>query len=170
MQKHPTVNAARLMVGTILAVTVVSCTSTHPSRQLWPPDGNLWLSWSQSERRTYMFGMLEGYGAARHDACLTADQLFEVGQPHRLGDETHPTEVPSGRCLAATDTYSHFQMSDFSEARYDSYVNEVTEFYTRYPKYRKVLFPLLFDHLRDRNFKTVDQLAAMAEAHVFDLS
>ena len=33
-------------------------------------------------------------------------QLFEVGQPHRLGDKDHPTEVPSGRCLAHHGEFS----------------------------------------------------------------
>lgn len=65
-----------------------------------------WLSWTPVQRTAYVQGFADGYMIGFHNACDLADQLFETGQPHRLGDEHHPTEVPSGRCLAHRGEFS----------------------------------------------------------------
>jgi hypothetical protein len=96
------------------------------------------------------------------DACNAADELFEVGQPHRLGDEHHPTEIPSGRCLEHMDR-------EFSKVRFvksgtdgGAYTSVVTDFYTKYPEYKGIPFTTLLLLLSDKKHKTVEELYEMA--------
>jgi hypothetical protein len=125
--------------------------------------GGEWLSWNPNERNRYIFGYLDGYLLARNRACDATDHLFEVGMSHRLGDDQHPTEIPSGRCLAAVDTYSRFKginpTLDFSV-----YADPITEFYTKHPEYQGVPFPFLMEFLSDKKCSTADQLYQMALA------
>jgi hypothetical protein len=123
--------------------------------------GGEWLSWTRSERNRYVYGFLDGYMLARMRACNAADDLFEVGQPHRLGDEQHPTEVPSGRCLASVDTYSRFKYTN-SAVDISVYANPITEFYTKHPEYQGIPFPFLMEFLSDKQCSTADELFQMA--------
>ncbi len=146
-------------IGAVVIITVI-CMGTQVS-----PDqierGGQWLSWSVNERDAYVEGFISGYLKARLIACNSADQLFEVGQPHRLGDEQHPTEIPSGRCLASMDTYSKYKYADFAFDN-SAYTKVVTEFYTTHPEYTGVPFPSLMELLSDKKYKTADQLYQMA--------
>jgi hypothetical protein len=124
--------------------------------------GGEWLSWTTSERNRYVYGFIDGYLQARQRACAAADDLFEIGHAHRLGDEKHPTEVPSGRCLASVDTYSRFRYID-STADLSVYANPITEFYTKHPAYQGVPFPFLLDFLSDKKCSSSDELFQMAQ-------
>jgi len=110
-----------------------------------------------------MYGYLDGYLLARNRACDVADDLFEVGMPHRLGDDQHPTEIPSGRCLAVVDTFSRYKFKD-SSLDVDVYVKPITEFYSKHPQYQAVPFPFLMEFLSDKKCSTADQLYQMALA------
>jgi hypothetical protein len=123
--------------------------------------GREWLSWNKNERNRYVYGYLDGYMLARARTCDAADELFEVGMPHKLGDEQHPTEMPSGRCLAAVDTYSRFKYKD-SKVDLSVYANPITEFYTKHPEYLGIPFPFLMEFLSDKKCSTADQLYEMA--------
>ena len=158
-----------LLLAGLLAIVLSGCSKPKlTSDQRFK--GDEWLSWSPAERHIYVVGMIDGYLRARLDACRTADDLFEVGKPHRLGHGNDPGEFPSARCLAATDTYSRFRAGDFSDSSTDTYTSVLTQFYEKYPQYRMLPFPLLADYLRDRNFKTADQLADIARRHGFHIS
>jgi len=123
--------------------------------------GGEWLSWTTSERNRYVYGFIDGYLQGRLIACEAADQLFEVGQPHRLGDDQHPTDIPSGRCLASVDTYSRFKYIS-SGGDLSAYTNPITEFYTKHPEYQGVPFPFLLKYLSDNKCTTADELFRMA--------
>jgi hypothetical protein len=123
--------------------------------------GGEWLSWTPRERNRYVYGYLDGYLVARNRACDAADGLFKVGMPHRLGDDQHPTEIPSGRCLAAVDTFSRYKYSD-STLDVSIYAVPVTEFYTKHPEYQGVPFPFLMEFLSDKKCGTADELYQMA--------
>jgi len=124
-------------------------------------EGGEWLSWSANERNRYVDGFISGYLKARLTACNAADNLFEVGQTHRLGDDQHPTEVPSGRCLAVVDTYSRYKYLN-SSINFTAYTNVITEFYTKHPEYEGIPFPHLIEVLSDKKCSTADQLYQMA--------
>jgi hypothetical protein len=143
-----------------VALLLVSCRAAKVrSEQL--ERGGEWQSWTPSERNRYVYGFIDGYLLARMRACNAADDLFEVGQPHRLGDEEHPTEVPSGRCLASVDTYSRFRYIN-STVDISVYANPITEFYTKHPEYQGIPFPFLMEFLSDKKCSTADELYQMA--------
>ena len=78
-----------------------------------------------------------------------------------MGDEQHPTEFPSGRCLASVDEYSRFKYTD-STIDFSAYVNPITEFYTKHPEYGGILVPSLMEFLSDKKCSTADELFQMA--------
>ena len=109
-----------------------------------------------------MAGFIDGYIKGTHHACNLADDLFEVGQPHRLGDEHHPTEAPSGRCLARSKVYSQFRLTD-SGPDFSAYTTVITNFYSRHAEYQGIPYIYLLDFLSDSEFKTAEQLYQMAK-------
>jgi hypothetical protein len=123
--------------------------------------GGEWLSWSPRERATYVNGFITGYLQGSHEACEVAEQLFgEPGKMYSLGDEHHPSEMPSARCLSRMQTYSK-QFAD-SGVNPSAYVDVITEFYTKHPEYRAIPFANIMDALSDSRYKTADQLHQMA--------
>jgi hypothetical protein len=122
--------------------------------------GGEWLSWSPEKRATYVDGFITGYQLGSHNACVVAEELFgEPGKMYRLGDEHHPSEMPSARCLARMETYSKVKFTD-SGVDLSAYTDVITEFYTKHPEYRGIPFGNLMDSLG--RYKTVDQLCQMA--------
>jgi len=122
--------------------------------------GGEWLSWSEGERNTYVVGLITGYRVASLRACNAADQLFEIGQPHRLGDQQHPSEMPSARCLARVDSYSKCESGT---TNCSAYAKTITEFYTKHPEYQDLPFPELMEFLSDGKSNTADQLYEVAQ-------
>ena len=149
-------------IGSI-AFLMISCRAERVHTEQIERGGGEWLSWTTSERNRYVYGYLDGYLLARNRACDVADDLFEVGMPHRLGDDQHPTEIPSGRCLAVVDTFSRYKFKD-SSLDVDVYVKPITEFYSKHPQYQAVPFPFLMEFLSDKKCSTADQLYQMALA------
>jgi hypothetical protein len=125
--------------------------------------GGEWLSWNQTERDRYVYGFLDGWMKSRMTACRETDELFEVGQAHHMGDDQHPTDIPSGRCLAAIDTYSRYKYTN-STLDVSSYSKPITEFYAKHPEYAQIPFPFLLEYLGDKKCKTSDELYQMALA------
>jgi hypothetical protein len=116
--------------------------------------GGEWLSWSPGERSTYINGFISGYLRGSHEACLAANDVFEVGKPHRLGND------PAARCEARLDTYSKFRTGSGPDPTF--YTQVITDFYTKHPEYQGVPFVYLLLFLTDRQYKTDDQLYQMA--------
>ena len=145
----------------MIALLLISCKADKIQLEPWERGGD-WVSWTQSERNSYFIWFLDGYLMARHTACIAADSLFEVGKPHRMGDEQHPTEYPSGRCLASVDEYSRFKYIN-SMVDLSAYTIPVTEFYAKHPEYRGILIPSLMGFLSDKQCSTSDQLFQMAQ-------
>jgi hypothetical protein len=125
--------------------------------------GKQWLSWSTAERTAYVNGYISGYLTGRLRACNATDDLFEVGQPHRIGDGAHPSEIPSARCLSAVDIYSKGRLTS-SGPHLDVYTQVITEFYERHPEYRNVPFTYLMEQLTDKNYKSAEQLYDLARS------
>jgi hypothetical protein len=149
-------------IGVIVILVVVICVAA----QVRPDQldrGGEWLWWSPEQRTTYVDGFITGYVQGSHSACEVADQLFEVAKPHRLGDEQHPSEVPSARCLARMQEYSKARYTDASGPDFGAYADVITEFYTKHPEYQGIPFVDLMKSLSDRNYKTADQLYQMAQ-------
>lgn len=121
--------------------------------------GGEWLSWTDGQRATHVSGFISGYREGVHSACEVAEKLFtEPGKMYRLGDEHHPSEMPSARCLA--------RMGEFSKARFTEekgpdltlYTDPITEFYSKHPDYEAVPFDELLLFLADGKCDTADQL------------
>jgi hypothetical protein len=154
--------SSKYLLGvTAVVLLLISCKAEKVRPEPFGSGGE-WLSWTQSERNRYVIGFLDGYLMARHTACIAADSLFEVGQPHRMGDDQHPTEYPSGRCLASVDEYSRFKYID-SMVDLSAYTIPITEFYAKHPEYRGILVPSLMEFLSDKKCSTSDQLFEMAQ-------
>jgi hypothetical protein len=100
--------STKCLAGIAVVVLLLTSCKANKIRPELLERGNEWMSWNTAERNRYVLGYVDSYLTARHTACVAADTLFEVGQTHRMGDEQHPTEFPSGRCLASVDDYSRF--------------------------------------------------------------
>lgn len=85
-------------VGTLLFLSMCGLAAA----QVQPEQigrGREWLSWTPVQRNAYVYGLIDGYMMGFYRACDLADQLFEKGKPHHLGDGHHPSDLPSSRCL-----------------------------------------------------------------------
>ena len=145
---------------TVLALFLFACDGT-PVQPALREGGREWLSWSPAERNRYVIGFLDGYGIARHNSCVAADELFEVGQPHRMGDDQHPTDYPSGRCLAGVDEYSRFKYTPTS-LDISAYVTPITQFYAKHPEHQDILVSSLMESLSDKQSRTAEELLHLA--------
>ncbi len=143
------------------AILVIICVAAqvHPEQV---DRGGEWLSWSPAERATYVNGFITGYLQGSNGACDVAQELFGDRKTYRLGDEHHPSEMPSARCLARMDSYSKARYSEGSGPDFTAYTDVITEFYTEHPEYRGIPFVNLVKSLSDRRYKTADQLYQMA--------
>jgi len=153
--------STKYLTGIALVVLLLISCKANEVRPEPLERGDEWISWSKTERNRYIFGYLDGYMSARHTACLAADTLFEVGQPHRMGDGQHPTEYPSGRCLASVDEYSRFKFVGLA-IDLSGYVNPITEFYTKLPEYKGIFVPSVMEFISDKKCSTADELFQMA--------
>lgn len=131
----------------VLLLGVTFASSLSPMSPAGTDRGEEWLSWSPELRETFVSGFMIGYDRGIINACNSANALFEVGKPHRLGDD------PSARCEAKVDSYSKESAT---------YAAEVTDFYSTYPQYRNIPYIYLFSFLGDAHFKTAEQLYEMA--------
>ena len=134
-----------LLTWVLLSVTIVSSVCSASRRR--DATGQEWLSWNPAERSAFTIGFIDGYLRGTRKACDAANDLFEVGKGHRLGED------PSARCQSRIESYS-------KDA--DAYIAVLTDFYTKYPAYRNIPFIYLFFFLSDNQFKTADQLYKMA--------
>jgi hypothetical protein len=109
--------------------------------------GHEWISWTPEQRSSFIDGFWAGYVMGTRRACEVADDLFEAGKMHRVGDD------PSARCSARLELYS----KDVS-----SYTAVLTDFYTQHAEYRNIPVVYLMRFLSDGKFKTADELYRMA--------
>lgn len=141
------------VIGVCVALALVMGAGSATAERL--NEGKEWLAWTPVERNVYLRGFIEGYWRGSQSTCALADNLFEVGKPHRLGQE------PSGRCEARLEEYTKIKTTD-SGLDFSAYTTIITEFYTKYPEYQNIAKAHILYFLSDRNFKTVDQLYQMA--------
>ena len=149
-------------MGVLVILVVVICVAQTRPGPGQIDRGGEWLSWSPEQRATYIDGFITGYLQGSHRACEVADELFEVGKPHRLGDEHHRSEIPSARCRARMDEYSKAKYTETAGPDFSAYADVITEFYTKHPEYQGIPFVDLMKSLGDHNYKSADQLYQMA--------
>jgi hypothetical protein len=148
--------ARTCFVGFILSAALCF-TSSAQTNQLLHGRGGEWLSWTPVHRTAYVQGFADGYMLGFYRACDLADQLFETDKPHRLGDEHHPTEVPSGRCLAHRGEFSRTKLDEKGQVDLSAYTDVVTAFYKKHTSCRDFPFPFLLQTLSSE-YATADQL------------
>ncbi len=125
-----------ILQGGSLAISMIICMAAqvqtgHVDR------GGHWLTWTADQRNIFVVGLISGYQMGSLKACNSADELFEIGQPHSPGDKQHPTNTPSGRCLAVVDKYSRCVLKESnSSLDCSTYSDTITEFYTKHPEYQ----------------------------------
>jgi hypothetical protein len=119
--------------------------------------GGEWLSWTPMQRTAYVQGLADGYMLGFLKACELADQLFEVGKPHRLGDEHHLSEIPSSRCLVHRGEFSKAKLDEKGQFDVGAYRDVITDFYEKHPMCRDFPFPFLLQTLGSE-YTTADQL------------
>ena len=152
---------ARCLVRITLSFGLCFCAAAQVKTEL-PGRGGEWLSWTPVQRSAYVYGFADGYMLGFSDACHLADQLFETDKPHRLGDEQHPTEVPSGRCLAHRGEFSQIKFNgDGHLVGIAEYADVVTAFYEKHAACRDFPFGFLLKALGSK-YVTADQLYDLA--------
>jgi hypothetical protein len=123
--------------------------------------GDEWLSWHPERRQGYVFGYIDGYLGGTLSSCNLADELFETGKPHTLGDGHHPSDQPSARCLAHRGEFSKF-FSDRNVVKdghldVSIYTDVITEFYEKHGNCREYPFSFLMENL-SLKYSTADEL------------
>jgi hypothetical protein len=141
------------MIEACLALLIL--TGGAAGNPLGTGEGKEWLAWTPAERNVYVQGFIEGYLRGTNSACRLADELFEVGKPHRVG------QGPRGRCEARLEKYTKIKIAD-SGPDLSAYTTVLTEFYTKHPEYQNIPKVYLLSFLTDRAYKTADQLSEMA--------
>jgi hypothetical protein len=155
------------VVGIMLLVRWCGYAAAQATPDL-PGRGGEWLSWTPVQRNAYVYGLVDGYLMGFLRACDLADQLFEVGKPHRLGDEHHPTDMPSGRCLAHRGEFSEKSLDKEGHPDVSAYTDVVTAFYKDHPSCRDFPFAFLLQSLSSK-YATADQLYEMAMKGGFEI-
>jgi len=154
-------NRVVLIATAFIGMTIVNSAAQVRADQL--DRGGEWLSWSPRERATLVMGFIGGYRTGSHNACEVAQQLFgKPGKMYRLGDEHHPSEMPSARCLARMEEFSKVRYTDESGVDVSVYTAAITDFYSRHPEFQGIPYVDLIMSLSDRSNKTADQLYQMA--------
>ena len=148
-------------VGFILLAASCISASGQKTLPMLHGRGGEWLSWTPVQRTAYVQGFADGYMLGFYRACDLADQLFEVGQPHRLGDKDHPTELPSGRCLAHRGQFSKAKLEENGQFDVNAYTDVITTFYEKHPMCRDFPLPFLL-HSLSSQYDTADHLYEMA--------
>jgi len=116
-----------------------------------------WLSMSPSTRQNYVEGFTDGYAMGSIAACNNADRLFQTMSTKSAAfDNAGNLQMPTPRCLEALDHYT--RLSPDHMWPYGIYAGAITEFYNKYPKYRRVPFSYLLRFLSDKQYGSADQL------------
>jgi hypothetical protein len=159
------------IIGLVRIGTIFFSLCVFAAAQVKPEDTGRsaeWLSWTPVQRNAYVSGLVSGYMMGFYRACDLADQLFEVGKPHRLGDEHHPTDMPSGRCLVHRGEFSKKSLDKEGRLDVSAYTDVVTAFYKDHPTCRDFPFDFLLQSLSSK-YATADQLYEMAMKGGFEL-
>jgi hypothetical protein len=139
-------------------VSAALCISTSgQTLSLLHGRGAEWLSWTPMQRTAYVQGLADGYMGGFLKACELADEVFEVGKRHRLGDKLHQSEIPSGRCLAHRGEFSEAKLDDKGQFDVGAYRDVITDFYEKHPMCRDFPFPLPLQTLGSE-YASADQL------------
>jgi hypothetical protein len=115
-----------------------------------------WRSLSLNERAVYARGYTDGYNVGAQAVCGITDQLFEIRAEVLLKNGPLSNQVQL--CHSSMDTFARGGRTGITQDDYSVYSNEISDFYTKYPKYKNVAFGYLFSLLSDRNQKTADQI------------
>lgn len=123
--------------------------------------GDEWLSWHPEQRIGYVYGYIDGYLGGTLRSCDLADELFEKGKSHTLGDGHKASDMPSSRCLAQRGEFSKI----LSDRKFDKdnhldvsvYTDVITAFYEKHSNCRDHPFAFLLEALSS-NYLTADQL------------
>ncbi len=134
-----------------------------PSRLLRRPDllqhqGQLWLSWTGSERESYVLGYIEGYGVGGSDACLSIDRFCRLEKPQTVAGGNVPSWHPSALCSADIQGYDYVIVSPSSGVNVSGYTAVITKFYMQHPDLRDTLLLDLMRMLRGPKKVTADDL------------
>src|SRR5271154_6414342 len=97
-------------VGIILLAVWCTSAAAQTTQEQQLGRAGEWLSWTPVQRTAYVYGLVDGYLMGFLRACNLTDRLFDKGKPHRLGDAHHPTDMPSGRCLAHRGEFSEIRL------------------------------------------------------------
>ena len=135
---------ALLLIGVfsfLILNTGAAQTKTDPTPA---PSAEWWLSWSLEQRFLFVEAYLFGYGRGVTEACLAANNLFELD---KLIYDLN--EIVSARCFRHTKDYSKES---------DHYADVITEFYTKHVEYRNIPLTYMITLLIDGRYQTADEL------------
>jgi hypothetical protein len=150
-----------LRVVTILYFFAFGGSITAQLKQAQLGRGDEWLSFRPEQRQTYVYGFIDGYLEGTLSSCDLANELFEKGRSHTLGDGHHRSDMPTARCLVHRGEFSKL----FSDMKHDTgghmdvaiYTDVITDFYERHGNCREYPFGFLMEEL-SLKYSTADQL------------
>ena len=145
---------ARIVRAVIFSTGLMLLVGGMATASEGPHAGQQWLAWTPAERNIFVQGFIEGYWKGSQSTCRLADDLFELGKPHRLG------QTPSGRCEARLEQFTKIKNAN-SGPDFSAYTTVITEFYEKHPEYRNIPTGYLLFSLSDRSYGNADHLYDM---------
>lgn len=123
--------------------------------------GGQWLTWSQSQRDSFISAYVDGYGMGISRACSGTDRSLELPKdipPH----DKDEIVVPSTLCRAGVSEYSKCKPGSPEGQVCAAYTDVITAFYSDHPEYRQIPFEYLMQYLTDDQHKSTEDLYKMA--------
>ncbi len=142
---------------------VVSLNCNRP-RTDFQYSGEQWLAWTNAERINFVLGYTQGFEQGMYKACEAVKQMTLSDALKDKTGASQSQEFPYERCHRAVGDYSNYKIDPSSGLDFSTYVSTITEFYSKYPEYRKIPYLYLIQFMTDKEHKNATDLYAMAKA------
>lgn len=149
MREHRTREGQTLLVtvvaAALAALALLAIGRAQAGSEPQTP-AELWLSWSPEARAEYVQGYLSGFLEGKRAACSFYEEKVAAAPQKPVP----PDKLPRQACLAA--------QPDFKEPYFQTYVDAITNYYTKYPHDRQAGIPRILLELASPPSLTVDQI------------
>ena len=151
------------MIIVLLSVlTVFGCKSRTINDHKSP--GELWLSWSASEKDNIVYGYIQGYEDGMYRACTAAGKLGEDDAKFYTSKGIRRESISYSRCRAGVDEFSNYRLDKNGQPDFSVYSGTITEFYSAYPEYRSIPPLYLMQFLNGKDHKVAKDLYLMGKS------
>jgi hypothetical protein len=160
-----TKSIATLVGALLILLPLAGChTQTHTSNlSALNHPGQLWLSWTASDRDNFVLTYVQGYETGVAETCLAVQHITEEDSANSVQSGGRPHVLLHERCSASVDSYSRYNIDPSTNGDFHTYTDAITSFYSKHEEFRNVPFIYLMQFMSDQQHKSPDELYAMAK-------